>query len=107
MPRVPDDLPTSSTGPSAGHATRSCPLALREKRTITLLYIPTIAAIATLWMTMHEYHIHGVVQEQRCYLVSCAVNYYPQVDERQLARTHGYTTAHLFGHAIITLSAEL
>lgn len=88
MLRVSDDLPTASTGPAAGRATRSCPLALREKRTVTLLYIPTIAAIATLWMTMHNYDTHGVVQQERCYLVSCAVNYYPLVDERQLARAH-------------------
>lgn len=53
---------------------------------MTLLYIPTIAAITTLWMTMHNFDTHGVAQDQRCYLVSCAVNYYPQVDERQLAR---------------------
>ena len=89
MLRVSDDVPTASTGPAAGRATTSCALALRplrEKRTVTLLYIPTIAAITTLWMTMHNFDTHGVAQDQRCYLVSCAVNYYPQVDERQLAR---------------------
>lgn len=90
MPRAPNEPllgPEQPEQPATAAAGRCCVAALTEKRTITLIYIPAVTAVTTLLMTLYGYEMHGVDPADRQYLVSCAVNYYPLIDEQLLAGT--------------------
>ena len=93
MPRAPNEPLLGPEQPATAAAGRYVS-ALTEKRTITLIYIPAVTAVTTLLMTLYGYEMHGVDPADRQYLVSCAVNYYPLIDEQLLAGTAEPAASH-------------